>query len=91
MEPKNIAKEIGITQKQVDKILNISKNKTSIPTNTSNADNRDSDLLIKKTQGNRGGVSIMTSAASSKADEVNRQAEPIISRTARNAIFRPKN
>jgi hypothetical protein len=91
METKNIAKEIGLTQKQVEKILHIEKKVSSIPITTCNADNKEPDLIIKKTQGNRGGVSIMTSAASSKADEINKNAEPIISRTARNAIFRPKN
>lgn len=91
MDTKNIAKEIGLTHKQVEKILNINPKKANIPTNTSSADNRDPELMINKTQGNRGGVSIMTAAASSKAEEVNKTAEPIISRTARNAIFRPKN
>lgn len=91
MEPKNIAKEIGLTPKQVEKILLIGPKKANIPTTTSSSDNRDPDLMITKTQGNRGGVSIMTPAASTKAEEVNKNAEPIISRTARNAIFRPKN
>jgi hypothetical protein len=92
MEPKNIAKEIGLTLKQIEKILVIvPTKKASIPTTTSGADNRDPSLMITKTQGNRGGVSIMTPAASTKAEEVNKNAEPIISRTARNAIFRPKN
>lgn len=91
MEVKNIAKEIGLTQKQVEKILNISKNAANIPTTTSSTENRDPALIVNKTQGNRGGVTIMTAAASTKADEVNKKSENIISRTARNAIFRPKN
>lgn len=91
MELKNIAKELGLTVKQVEKLLGVSSKKANIPTSTSSTDNRDPDLMINKTQGNRSGVSIMTAAASTKAEEVNKAAEPIISRTARNAIFRPKN
>ncbi len=92
MEPKNIAKELEITAKQVQKILNIpSKQNKTIPTVTSSADNKDPSLIINKTVGNRPGVSIMTGAASAKGDEVMKNAEPIISRTAKNAIFRPKN
>jgi hypothetical protein len=93
METKMIAKEIGLTLKQVEKCLSLdnTKKKASIPTATSSAENRDESLLINKTLGNRSGVSIMTAAASSKADELNKQSQPIISRTAKNAIFRPKN
>jgi selenocysteine lyase/cysteine desulfurase len=91
MEPKNIAKELEITVKQVQKILNIpNKQNKTIPTVTSNADNKD-HLMINKTLGNRSGVSIMTGAASAKGDELMKNAEPTVSRIAKNAIFRPKN
>jgi hypothetical protein len=92
MDTKTIAKEVGLTHKQIDKFLNIQKKPASIPTATSSTESIDDSLLINKTQGNRGGVSIMTGAASAKADELNKQNNsPIVSRTAKNAIFRPKN
>ena len=92
MEPKSIAKEIDITLKQVQKILNITtKQNKSISTVTSSVENRDASLMINKTVGNRSGVSIMTGSASAKGDELMKKAEPIMSRTAKNAIFRPKN
>lgn len=91
MDIKTISKEIGLSVKQTEKILNITDKKPApIPTATSSAENRDPDLLINKTQSNRGGVSIMTAAASTKADEINKQLSTVVSRTARNAIFRPK-
>lgn len=86
MNPKNIAKELGLTQKQVDNILQIKEN-SNIPTTTSNTDN---ELIINKTQSNRKGVSIMTHAASTKADEVTKKMGNVVSRTAKNAIFRPR-
>lgn len=86
MNPKNIAKELGLTQKQVDNILKLKK-ENSIPTTTSSTDN---DLIINKTKSNRKGVSIMTQAASMKADETAKNNTNTISRTAKNAIFRPR-
>jgi hypothetical protein len=87
MDPKTIAKEVGLTKKQVDNILDIS-NANSIPTTTSSTD---SELIINKTQSQNKGVSIMTQAASTKGDEVIKQLGNVVSRTARNAIFRPRS
>jgi hypothetical protein len=86
MNPKNICKELGLTQKRVDGILNIKKN-DNIPVSTSSTDN---EMIINKTQSNRKGVSIMTQAASTKADEVTKGMNNVVSRTAKNAIFRPR-
>ncbi|NBU33452.1 hypothetical protein EB118_23385 [bacterium] len=86
METKTIAKEIGLTKKQVENVLQLSKN-NSIPTNISSTDN---ELVLNKTQSNNKGVSIMTQAASTKGDEVIKNMGNVISRTARNAIFRPR-
>jgi hypothetical protein len=90
MEPKTIAKELGILIKTVQKILNITQNQNSpIKTVTSSTEN--TSLLANKTMSNRSGVSIMTEAASSKSDEIRKQLGSTISRTAKNAIYRPRD
>lgn len=86
MNSKTIAKELGVTKKQVDTVLDLPQNK-AIATTTSSAD---SELIVNKTQSNRKGVSIMTQAASTKGDEVIKNLENVVSRTAKNAIFRPR-
>ena len=90
MEPKIIAKEIGTTTKNVQKILNIKQPNTAIKTVTSSVETNQ-NLLINKTLSNRTGVSIMTEAASMKSDELKHQLSQTVSRTARNAIFRPRD
>lgn len=89
MEPKMIAKEVGTTTKNVHKVLNITQPNNAIKTVTSSADNQ--SLLINKTLSNRTGVSIMTEAGSMKSDELKHQLSQTVSRTARNAIFRPRD
>jgi len=90
MEPKTIAKELKITQEQIEKFLDTKKN-TSIPTNTSNTDHVDPELMIHRTTSNKNGVSIMTQQASAKGDDLNKKLNTTISRTAKNAIFRPRD
>lgn len=90
MEPKMISKELGIGIKAVQKTLNITQNENGpIKTVTSSTEN--TSLLVNKTMSNRSGVSIMTEAASSKSDEIRKQLGSTISRTARNAIYRPRD
>lgn len=90
MEPKVIAKEVGTTTKSVQKILNITEPTNSIKTVTSSVENKQS-LIKNKTLSNRNGVSIMTEAASMKSDELRHQLGQVVSRTARNAIYRPRD
>jgi hypothetical protein len=90
MEPKTIAKELGVTPKAVQKTLNIqATTNNSIKTVTSSVEN--TSLIGNKTMSNRSGVTIMTEAASTKSEEIRKQLGQTISRTARNAIYRPRD
>ena len=90
--PAKIAKELGLTTKEVKDILS-SRNteKTNSKIKTTSAPVNSKDLMITETsvKGNKT-VSIMTKAAS-EVNDAFRQNMPsdVSSRTTRNAIYRP--
>lgn len=92
-EPKNIAKELGVTTKVVRDII---KNRDSSIKNdsikTTSAKVTSSDMMIRETsvKGTKS-VAIMTKAASEVNDEFKKKFNSTVSRTAKNSIYRPNN
>lgn len=92
VQPKDIAKELGITTKQVKDILkakmDTEKPKNNIKTTSSKVNSK--DLMIRETsaKGTKS-VAIMTKAASEINDQFRQSLDTLTSRTAKNAIHKP--
>lgn len=90
--PKDVAKELGLTVKEVKDIVKKREDETKktnkIKTTTSKVNSK--NLMIRETAGKgTKSVAIMTKAASEINDQFKKSLDQITSRTAKNAIHRP--
>lgn len=86
MDPKDIAKELGVKITTVNKFLP-QENKTA-PAKT----DKTKDLMIRQTSAKKNNtVSIMTEAASQLSDEFIKTVNPADNKRTQGYIFRPKD
>lgn len=91
MDAATISNELDISVSTIDKILAVAKNPATIPTATSSASSDVSkNIVISQTLNKNGGVSIMTQHGSAAGDSACRSSQETVSRTAKNAIYRPR-
>lgn len=90
LEPKNIAKKLGLTTKIVREIISSRQSDRNENIKTTSAKVTSKDLMIRETsvKGTKS-VAIMTKAASEVNDEFKKNLNSTISRTAKNSIYRP--
>jgi len=92
MNSDQISKEIGLTVKQVETVVNKNKPQrektSSIPSNHSPVKSKAHQLMINESVGKRQKVSIMTKEASQIADE-DRKKHMDSKKTNNSYIFRP--
>lgn len=89
MTPKTIAKELKISITRIEQFLGTHAKKTKkIVTQQTNTDHADVNDTKKS---KRNGVSIMTESVSKQGDDLYKKLINVVSRTARNAIFRPRD
>jgi hypothetical protein len=89
MTVRTISKELKINNEQVEEFVGKIPG-ADIPTSTSSADNTDPELMKTKSHKEKG-VSVMTKDIAKKGDEIQKQTDTRSSRTAKTAIFRPRN
>lgn len=91
MDVDTISKELGIAVSSIKKFVGNNQPQANIPTATSKTSSTlDKDVVLTQTQNKNSGVSIMTQQGSIAGDGVYKNATETVSRTARNAIYRPR-
>jgi hypothetical protein len=90
MDVDTISKELNISVSSITKLVDDNKNPANIPTATSNTNHTDKNIVLNQTQNKNTGVSIMTQQGSIAGDGVYNSTQDTVSRTARNAIYRPR-
>lgn len=91
-----VADELNITSKEVKSLVSTETTKkdkdSKIAIKTTSSPVNSKNLMITQTEGKKiKSVAIMTKAASEVNDEFKKSLGPTVSRTGKDAIFRPNN